>query len=238
LAKDDATGQLVPVVSPLMLTTNKDTQEWTISVLNDKIVGSTALIGTAIQQVSSDQPQALPTFDRTKAKEVLAKVNARGSGYYPDEVQRLAKNSGCKRLFTGNVTFVLTSALAMAATYNQYEIDNNQLTFNVDGQEIKISQGALRKVLARRIKELEDERAKLMAATNDPDRIAQTDDLLKKYGTQKAELGEVATPDFTNLKPAFMDLLAASNGEFHILVVDQYGACVEIAAGNGFDWKS
>jgi len=234
LARDDNTGELVPATSLLMLTTNKGTGDWTISILHTKIIGSTALIGTGLQQISSDAPQSLPTFDRNKAAGIVAAMNARGTGYYPDEVQRLAKESGCKRLYSGSITFTLNSALSVAAAYNQYVIDSNQLTLNIDGQNIKISQGDLRKSMVNRVKELEAQRAQLAANNGDPSEIAKTDHLLAKYGAEKTQLGDVATPDFTVMEPVFMDLLAAPNGDFHILVVDQYGAAAEIASGNAF----
>ncbi len=122
----------------------------------------------------------------------------------------------------------------MAAAYNQYVIDSNQLTFNIDGQDIKISQGALRDLMVKRVQELEAKRAQLLSNHGDPNELAQANDLLARYGAERNHLGEVTAPDFTSLKPVFMDLLTAPNGDFHVLAVDQHGACVEIASGTGF----
>ena len=106
LAKDGKTGELFTARSPLMVTTNKTTAEWTVSVINDKVVGTTLLIGTGLQRTTPDEIPALPTFDRTKAEPVIAALKAKGYGasYYPDERQRLAKDYGHDRIFTGQVT--------------------------------------------------------------------------------------------------------------------------------------
>jgi hypothetical protein len=230
----DSNGQLAPAASPLMLTTDTNTGAWTISVLDSKIVGSTVLIGTNLEKVSSDAMPALPTFDRAKAQEITTAMNARGTGYYPDEIERLTKEAGCKRLFTGNVIFVLNSALAMASANNQYKIDSNPLKFNIDGKDVTIAQGKLRQIMTDRVKALEAQAAQLKQSAGDPAEITRVDALLQKYGTEAGNLGQPTNPDFKNMKPVFADVLVSPNSDFHVLVVDQYGACTEIAAGDSF----
>ncbi len=106
LAKDAHTGELFTTRWPTMLTTNAQTGEWTVSVLNDKIVGSTLLIGTNLKRVSGGDVPALATFDRQKASDAIAKLKDAGGAYYPDEVTRI-QGMGYYRLFTG--TFGVTT---------------------------------------------------------------------------------------------------------------------------------
>ncbi len=87
-AKDTETDALSAGQALLMLTSNKQTGEWTITVLHDKQVGSTLLTGTGLRQLSTADA-ALPAFDRGQAEAI---IHQKGSGrvYYADEIQRLA----------------------------------------------------------------------------------------------------------------------------------------------------
>lgn len=100
LAKDAKTGELFTARSLLMLTTNKQTGDWTISVVHDKILGSTALIGKNLQRVSGNEIPRLPTFNRQDAEKIIARFEGWGPAYYPDEMERYAKE-GFQRVFTG-----------------------------------------------------------------------------------------------------------------------------------------
>ena len=66
LSRDTETGTAFIAKVPLMLTTDSKTGAWTVSVLNDKIVGSTLLIGESLQRPASTNVVALPTFDRSR----------------------------------------------------------------------------------------------------------------------------------------------------------------------------
>ena len=221
----DTNGQLVPAASLLFLTTEKDTAKWTISVLHDKIVGSTLLIGNSLQKISTTEVPSLPTFNRQKAGLAAA--------YYPDEVQRLGKD-GFKRLFTGRVTFMLNSALAIASAYRQHEIDANKVTLTIDRKPTEISQGDLRRIMTERVKSLEVQRQQLESNNGDAAEITRITNLVKQYQSSTPAGAEATTPDLSTMKPVFADVLVDPNANFHVLVVDQYGACAEMASGASF----
>jgi hypothetical protein len=105
VAKDTSTGEIFTARAPLMLTTNKQTGEWTISVFNTKETGSVLLIGTRLQHLTFGAVSALPTFDRQKAGQVISKFDGWGPGYYPDEIARYS-TLGFHRIFTGQITAI------------------------------------------------------------------------------------------------------------------------------------
>ncbi len=233
VATDPGTGQVFAAKSPLMVTTKKETNDWTVSVFHTKIVGSTLLIGTDLQKPTSAEGAALPTFDRKAAEEMIAKMKTNGCGYYPDVVQQLAK-SGYKRIFNGKVTFMLNAAPEIAAAQRQQEIDSNILKLNIDGEDIEISQGKLRQIMIDRVKKLKEQRDQLERSNGDANEIARVENLLKIYSANASQ-GDPAKPDFTAMKPVFADVLFdAATSKFTVLVVDQYGTCVPIATGDGF----
>jgi hypothetical protein len=100
LAKDTTTGKPFTARSPLLLTANSQTGEWTVSVVNDKVYGSILLTGTDLQRISSDQMSNLSTFDRQKAAQVIARLYGWGPAYYSDEIKRY-QSEGFHRAFTG-----------------------------------------------------------------------------------------------------------------------------------------
>lgn len=104
VARDTSNGELFTARSPLMLTTNKQTGEWTISVFNNKEVGSVLMIGMNLQRVSGEAP-SLPTFDRQKAAQIMLRFDGWGPCYYPDEISRLTKE-GFRRMFTGIIATI------------------------------------------------------------------------------------------------------------------------------------
>lgn len=104
VARDTSNGELFTTRSPLMLTTNKQTGEWTVSVFNNKEVGSVRMLGTKLQRVSGE-PVMLPTFDRRKAVPIMAKFDGYGPCYYPDEAARLSRE-GFRRIFTGTIATI------------------------------------------------------------------------------------------------------------------------------------
>ena len=106
----------------------------------------------------------------------------------------------------------------MAGDYQQQEIDAHILKINIDGEDIQISQGDLRNLMAKRRKELEQRRSQLA-------------------GNLPREYKESPGPDFRGMKPVFAEVLTASNGAFCVLIVDQAGRCATIAVGDGFSEK-
>lgn len=105
IAKDSKTGKVFNAKAPLMLTTNRSTGEWTISVLHDKVVGSTLLIGTGLKRPADGEVLRLKSFNRKAAERVMAACKGRNDpAYYPDEIARLQSEFGYKRVFTGKVS--------------------------------------------------------------------------------------------------------------------------------------
>lgn len=103
-SRDIDTGKIFLAKAPLMLTTDSKTGAWTISVLHDKLVGSTLLIGDNLQRLDSADPAMLQTFDRSKAEQIMPRLKGFAPTYYPDEVKRIVTQFGFRRLFTGQVT--------------------------------------------------------------------------------------------------------------------------------------
>jgi len=154
ISKDATTGELFTARAPLMLTLNKQTGAWTISVFHDKVSGSTLLIGNSLRRVGPGDGLTLPTFDRQKANAAISKLNGLGPAYYPDEIRRYA-NDGFQRAFSGQIDITTHPAFRQA------------------------------------------------------------------------------------MNPVFADVIVRrSDGEFVVLVVDEYGACAKIAFGGTFSEKS
>lgn len=115
IAKDTQTGELFTTRSILILTRNNETNEWTISVIHDKVFGSTMLIGANLKKVSEGNAINLPTFDRVKAVAAAPMLKGWNATYYPEEVQRL-KKLGLSRLFTGQINVTVEQGLKGAMT--------------------------------------------------------------------------------------------------------------------------
>jgi hypothetical protein len=116
ISRDTETGKVFDAKTPLMLTTESKTGAWTISVLHDKVVGSTLLIGSNLQQLQSQDAASLPTFDRSKAQQALAGLTGYDPAYYPDEVKRLVTSFGFRRIFTGQITLTTEPHFKAAMT--------------------------------------------------------------------------------------------------------------------------
>jgi hypothetical protein len=226
------TGQVSPQLM-LMLSNNKQTGQWAISVIQDKAIGSTILTGDGLQQISRENPAAAPAFDRQKANFILARRKGLKPDYYPDEIQRLTA-SGYQRLFTGKVKFTMNSALATAAIFQRQKIDAHIVKLTLDGKETEISQGDLRKAMTRRVKDMEARRAELQRAHGDANEIARLQGIIQSYLATTPQGDGTNEPEFQEFKPAFMDVLGKANGDFSIVIVDEDGACAEIALGGGF----
>ena len=67
------------------------------------------------------------------------------------------------------------------AMLHQLEIDNNVLHLSVNGQELDISQGDLRKAMKQRVEELEEERKQLLKKGGDPKELRRINNLLDEY---------------------------------------------------------
>lgn len=63
----------------------------------------------------------------------------------------------------------------------QREIDRHVLSFSIDGENIEISQGDLRKIMKSRMEALEKERRELLRTGRDPERVNRIEDLLGRY---------------------------------------------------------
>lgn len=120
ITKDANTGELFTARSILMLTENKAADEWTVSVIHDKVFGSTLIIGNNLRRVQNGETAALPTFDRQKAAAILPNLEGWGPAYYPDEMKRYA-GIGFQRLFTGQ--FVMTTNKLFGQAMNPAFVD-------------------------------------------------------------------------------------------------------------------
>ncbi len=207
LSKDVTTGKLTMIQSPLMVTTNKQTGDWSVSMFHDKITGGTLLTGHNLHSSSTEVPNQ-PTFNRQKIAP---------DPFYPEEVESL-KGLGYRSLYRGQIKSTQGTALDMAAAYRQQEVDSNIVKLKIDGEDIEISQGDLRNIMSKRVKELEQRRVQL-------------------GGRPTEERGEGSGPNFWGMKPLFADVLATSTGAFCVLIVDQYGRCATIAIGDAFSEK-
>ena len=103
VAKDPDTGEVFNAKAPLMLTTNKETGAWTISVLHDKIVGSTLLIGNELRRPQKGEIPHLKSFNRKVAEAVIPTLKSYDPAFYPDEIARLIRKYSYRRVFTGKI---------------------------------------------------------------------------------------------------------------------------------------
>ncbi len=117
---------------------------------------------------------------------------------------------------------------------HQHEIDENKVKLTLDGEVVEITQGDLRKAMTARVKALEERRQQLEQNHGSADELAQIVGLIKGYAATASSAEPPDQSGLTAMKPAFADLLVAPNGDFKILVVDQYGTCVSIVSGVGF----
>ncbi len=234
IVKDSESGELHTAVSPLMLTVNKQSGEWTISVFNDQHVGSTLLIGNGWQRALSNTVLRLPSFDRTKSQETISKLEGIPATYYPDEIQRLVGESGYQRMFTGTVGCVLDSAFEMVAAHRRYDIDSHIVKLTIEGKEIEVTQGQLRKITENRRTELEKERDRLKHQNEYPDRPSHLNALIEEYESTPVPVEKDSGTNFSEcMQPLFADVLVAGE-EFVVLIVDKTGVCLKIAFGTTF----
>ena len=63
----------------------------------------------------------------------------------------------------------------------QMEIDRNILKLNIDGQEVDISQGDLRKIMKTRLDTLEEQRDDLQHSGRNPNELHRLDNLIAEY---------------------------------------------------------
>lgn len=68
-----------------------------------------------------------------------------------------------------------------AAAEVQRQIDRNMLKLNVDGQDINISQGDLRKIMTNRLEELEKQKKTLEASGANPAALDRINHLIEEY---------------------------------------------------------
>jgi hypothetical protein len=68
----------------------------------------------------------------------------------------------------------------LAAVY-QREIDRNILKLNIDGEEIEISQGDLRKVMQHRVHDLDEQKRALQKSGKNPEEVKRLDKLIQQY---------------------------------------------------------
>jgi len=67
------------------------------------------------------------------------------------------------------------------AEIHQREIDNNKLTLSVNGKDIEISQGDLRKIMQRRVDELKERQLALSRSGENPEELARITNLIQAY---------------------------------------------------------
>jgi hypothetical protein len=68
-----------------------------------------------------------------------------------------------------------------AAAVYQQEIDRNVLSFDVDGHDIQISQGDLRKIMKARLEALEEQKKELQRTGRNPVELKRVDNLIAEY---------------------------------------------------------
>ena len=74
------------------------------------------------------------------------------------------------------------SAVELAAEY-QRELDENMLSLNIDGEDIQISQGDLRKAMQKRVEELEEQKKELEKNGGSPEQISKVEGLIGDYNS-------------------------------------------------------
>lgn len=235
--EEQGSDKLTPVESPLMLTINKQTNNWTISSLDDDKLGSTLLIGTKLERLADKEARVLPSFDRSAAAKVIEQLARCEATYYPDEANRLAKEGRYTRWFSGEIQSLLPVVLKTARLRRQYAIDSTIVEVTLQGRPTKIVQGELRRAMQERLKELQEQREALLKS-GDREGLAKVEALARKYGEiDAADEEEAPIPD-NALKPIFGEVWVDAKGRFSVLAIDQHGACLVVAAGEGFDNKS
>jgi hypothetical protein len=106
VTKDPKTGEVSKADNALMLTTNKETGEWTVSVFHGDTKGSTLLIGSGLERPRAGETHHRKSFSREASKRAVEATKGKEfAAYYPDEVKRILK-LGWKRRFAGNVRHV------------------------------------------------------------------------------------------------------------------------------------
>lgn len=107
VTKDSGTGEVFNAKTPLMVTSNPDSGEWTVSVLHDQQIGSTLLIGNALKRPDKDEVVELESFDRKVLRSVVpAFKGAYGAAYYTQKINRLERQ-GYEREFSGTLLRVV-----------------------------------------------------------------------------------------------------------------------------------
>jgi hypothetical protein len=228
----DGAGKLTPRTSPLLVTTHKTDGTWTVSALDDDKVASTLLIGDAFQGKATPESRSMPSFDQVKATATAARLKACGVAYYPDVARGLIA-AGFKRWYSGDASFMLPSVSETARARRQHEIDSNVVEMQIDGKAVRIAQGDLRGILEKRIRELKVERDRL-SKSGDKAGLRKTDDMIRKYEGEARSGVMPAAPANVSLDPVFADVFVNAQGQFAVLAVDKQGACMTIAAGDGF----
>ncbi|MFD2257694.1 hypothetical protein ACFSSA_13505 [Luteolibacter algae] len=106
VTKDRKTGEVSKTDNVLMLTTNKKTGEWTVSVLHGDTRGSTLLIGSGLERPRAGETHHRKSYSREASNRVIKATKGEVfSAYYPDEIKRILK-LGWKRSFAGSVRHV------------------------------------------------------------------------------------------------------------------------------------
>jgi hypothetical protein len=80
------------------------------------------------------------------------------------------------------------SSAEYAAAY-QRQIDENMLSFNIDGEDVQISQGDLQKIMKNRVKELEQQKQDLLRNGGSTQQVQRIDNLLNEYNPVIQENG-------------------------------------------------